>query len=124
LATLAFAAIALWPCASGAQSDLSGSRREILASQYLDENDQHVSTLSGKTWFSPAQDWRLGVKLAGEWIRVLPSSHSGHDHNPADPHAGHHDPGGASGDIDAVSGASVVGADAGTRAFSVDDKGA
>ena len=78
-------------------------------SQYWDGSGQQVSTAAGKAQFSLNPDWRMGLKALGEWIRIpgMPDTGAhGHDHHNHGDH-GVDDPGGASADVDAVSGASI-----------------
>ena len=80
--------------------------------QYWDGSNQQVSTVAGKAWLTLNPDWQLGIKALGEWIRIpgMPDTgshdHSAHMHDGHDGHEGD-DPGGASMDVDAVSGASI-----------------
>ncbi len=108
-ATLAAALLGCLAAAS-AQTGAYRTRYETWSAHYWDAQGQQVTTLAGKAWLSLAPDWRLGVKGLGEWIRIPGApdtgghAHSHHAHG--DDHAGE-DPGGASTDIDAVSGASI-----------------
>ncbi len=103
-----FLAVAIFPPGVTGQTGVSLTGQEVLTSQYWDGSGQLVSTVEGKFGFPLAPDWRLGIKALGEWIRIpgVPDTsnpHAGHNHGD---HGGH-DPGGASTDVDAVSGASI-----------------
>jgi hypothetical protein len=105
-----FLATILVPSISMAQSGLFLSDHEILVAQYWNSTSQKVSTLVGKTRISLTPKWDLGIKGLGEWIRIesmqqAASAHVSHENMDH----GDHDPGGASMDVDAVSGASIVG---------------
>jgi hypothetical protein len=92
------------------QTGLTKSNQEVMLAQYSDRANQEVSTLEGKGSIPINTAWSLGIKGLGEWIRVQGMSGSAHQHT-ATGHEGHgdHDPGGASMEMDAVSGASIQG---------------
>lgn len=108
-AGLAMLLLLVLPAPLAAQTGPTRTRQEVWMAQYWDESRQQVSTVAGKARVALNPDWQLGLKALGEWIRIPGMADTGsHDHS-AHIHEGHEgdDPGGASMDVDAVSGASI-----------------